>query len=229
MAKHGNRAISSKSGSADVLQALGIDVGMDAEKARKMIRETGFAFLFAPLYHTQFARVASVRKELGIRTIFNIVGPLSNPANPVVQLIGVADEKLTITVAEALEMMGRKGIVAHGGIDEVHPGRKSVLAIVDNGVDVITLSPDDFGIEATKVIQCNSSKESAERIRAVFSGRGRIEDRNLIAVNFSAALYALGYEDFKENVRIFSDMVESGEFLKKLEEIACKSTTMLSR
>ncbi len=226
VAKHGNRSISSKSGSADVLEALGVDIEMKPEKARRMIERTNFAFLYAPLYHTRFAKVAGVRRELRIRTIFNIAGPLSNPANPVAQLVGVADERLLMDVAEALDAMGRRGVVVHGsGIDEVHPGRESIVAIVGNGIDVLTLTPADFGVESTKLLQCRNSVESAERIRAVFSGRGCKEDTNLIAVNFAAAMYAVGYEDLRENVEIFFEKVENGEFTRKLEEIVCKSTS----
>ncbi len=230
VAKHGNRSVSSKSGSADVLEALGVDIEMNPEKAKRMVEETNFAFLFAPLYHSQFAKVAGVRKELKIRTIFNIAGPLSNPANPVAQLVGVADEGLVGVVAEALDVMGKRGVVVHGsGIDEVHPGRESVIAIVSKGVDVITLTPADFGVESTKLLQCHNSAESAGRIRAVFSGRGCKEDTNLIAVNFATAMYAVGYEDLKENVEIFFEKIESGEFMRKLEEIVCKSTSTLNR
>ena len=230
VAKHGNRSVSSKSGSADVLEAMGINIEMEPEIARRMIEETGFAFLFAPLYHSQFARVAGVRRKLKIRTIFNIAGPLSNPANPVAQLVGVADEKLVMDVAEALDMMGKRGVVVHGsGVDEVHPGRESVVAVVSKGVDVLTLTPADFGIEGTKPLQCHSSTESAERIKAVFAGRGCKEDTNLIAVNFATAMYAVGYEDLRENVKIFFEKVESGEFMRRLEEIACKSTITSSR
>lgn len=226
VAKHGNRSISSKSGSADVLEALGVNIEMHPEFAKKMINEIGFAFLFAPLYHRSFAKVGKVRKKLGIRTIFNIIGPLSNPANPAYQIIGVSDRDLMMEVARAADMMGKKAIVVHGsGLDEVSPSKDSLIAIVDNGVEITVVSPEDFGIQRVNVVECKSSMESAERIRSVFAGRGLKEDRNFIAVNFAAAMLALGYEDLRENVEIFESKIENGEILTKLEEIVCGSTS----
>lgn len=228
VAKHGNRAVSSRSGSADVLEVLGVRIDMDGEKARKMIEETNFAFLFAPLYHKSFARVASVRRNLGIRTIFNVTGPLTNPARPEVQIVGVASENLLNEVAHALALLGRRAVVVYGsGMDEVNPSSHTEIAVVNGGVERLKLLPEDFGVERCKVIPCLSCEESAERIKAVFSGRGREEDRRLIAINFAAALFALGYEDLKENVEIFDEKLQNMEFARKLEEIACKSTSTL--
>ncbi|KUJ93835.1 MULTISPECIES: anthranilate phosphoribosyltransferase [Archaeoglobus] len=227
VAKHGNRAVSSKSGSADVLEALGVRIEMDEERARKMIAETNFAFLFAPLYHKSFARVAAVRRNLGIRTIFNVTGPLTNPARPEVQIVGVASEILLVEVAKAMSLLGRRAVVVYGsGMDEVNPNSSTDIAVVNGGVERLKLEPEDFGIERCRVLPCSSSGESAERIRAVFSGKGLKEDRRLIAINFATALFALGYEDLKENVEIFEEKVQSGELARKLEEIACKSTSM---
>ncbi len=223
VAKHGNRASSSKSGSADVLEALGVDISMNAEKARRMVLETNFAFLFAPLYHRSFARVARVRKALGIRTIFNVVGPLSNPAEPEFQLIGVATEDLLQKIAEAMLYLRRRGVVVHGdGLDEVSPRGATKAAIVDGDVELLELRPEDFGVRQTKIVPCSSAAESAARIEAVFAGRGLEEDANFIKVNFAALMTFLGYET-AEAVNLFDECVASGAFLKKLEEIACKS------
>lgn len=229
IAKHGNRAFSSRSGSADVLESMGIKIDLEFEKVRNLIEETNFAFLFAPLYHKSFSRVSLVRKKLRIRTIFNVLGPLVNPANPKIQIIGVSDEKLLIPIAEVMELLGKRGIVYYGsGIDEVNPNAETLAYIVDKGFERISLKPEDFGIERTKIVPCQSSGESAMRIKAVFSGRGLKEDRNLIAANFSLALYALGYQDLKENVSIFDEMVENGRIIRKMEEIICKSTILSS-
>ncbi len=232
MAKHGNRAMSSKSGSADVLEAMGINIEMDESMAKKMVKDVGFAFLFAPLYHKSFARVVSVRRKLGIRTIFNILGPLTNPANPEMQIVGVANESLLSKVAETLSLLNRRALVVHGsGMDEVSPSDKTTALLVDNGsIERIILLPEDFGgVKRTKVIPCYGKEESAERIRAVFNGKGHEEDRTFIGINFAAALYAIGYEDLKENMEIFKEKLESGAFSKKLEEIVCKSTSMSVR
>jgi anthranilate phosphoribosyltransferase len=225
VAKHGNKAVSSKSGSADVLEKLGIKIEQNAEFAKRMIMETNFAFLFAPLYHRSFARVADVRRKLNVRTIFNVLGPLVNPANPERQIVGVSSEKLLIPVAEALELLGRKGIVLNGsGMDEVSPKYETTAYIVDDGIEKMRLLPSDFGICETEIVPCESSEASARRIRAVFANSGLEEDKKLIAVNFATALYALGFEDLKDNVLIFIEKIEEGEFLRKLEEIACRST-----
>ncbi len=224
VAKHGNRAVSSKSGSADVLERLGVRIEQPAEVARRMIRETNFAFLFAPLYHSSFAKVAGVRRRLGIRTIFNVLGPLVNPANPERQIIGVSSDKLLLPVAETLSLLGRKGIVIYGnGIDEVNPNAETTAYVVDNGIEMLKLRPYDFGVRECRIVPCRDSEDSAKRIREVFANSGLEEDRNLIAINFATALYALGYEDLKENVDIFNEKIRTGEFLRKLEEIACRS------
>ncbi len=223
VAKHGNRAVSSSSGSADVLEKLGIKVEVGPDEAKKLIKKTGFVFLFAPIYHKSFAKVAEVRKRLGIRTIFNILGPLVNPAMPKKQMIGVASGDLIEKVSDAMTRLGKRGVVVYGGIDEVNPSGATTIQIV--GEDRIMVYPEDFGLGRVKIIPCKNSEESASRIKAVFAGRGLKEDYNFIAINFATALFALGYDDLKENVRLFKSKIESGEFLKKLEELSCLSTS----
>lgn len=228
VAKHGNRAVSSRSGSADVLEKLGIRIDLSREEAKNLIEKTNFTFLFAPKYHADFARVSEIRRRLRIRTIFNVLGPLVNPANPELQIIGVSDDGLLKIVAEAMELLGKRGVVYHGsGIDEVSPCGKTKALIVENGLEKIELSPKDFGVEGCKIVPCKSPEESASRIRAVFGNKGLEEDFTLISVNFSLAMFALGFEDLKENVSIFKERVENGEFLRKLDRI-CRSTSSLS-
>jgi len=165
-----------------------------------------------------------VRKKLRIRTIFNVLGPLVNPANPERQVVGVSSERLLIPVAETLSLLGRRGIVYYGsGIDEVNPNAETIAYVVENGIERLILTPEDFGLGKCRIVPCKDSEESARRIRAVFANSGFEEDRNLVAINFATALYALGFEDLRENVAIFKEKIEKGEFLKKLEEIACKS------
>lgn len=227
VAKHGNRAVSSKSGSADVLEKLGIKIDCNANEAKKMIQETNFVFLYAPLYHKSFAKVSKVRKKLKMKTIFNILGPLVNPANPKKQIVGVSSEKDLYKVAEAMVLINRRGIVVYGsGIDEVNPNGETVVLLVKKEVEKIKLSPEDFGLKKSRIIPCSSSEESAFRVRAVLSGKGTEEDTNFIAINFATALLALGYEDLKENVEIFFENVENQSFIRKLEEIVCASKSL---
>ena len=224
VAKHGNVGVTSKSGSANVLSALGIKVELDPEEVRKAIERTNFAFIFAPKYHPLLKRVMPVRKALGIKTIFNVLGPLTNPAEPKYQVVGVYSSDLVDKVAEALSMLGvEKALVVHGnGLDEANPRGESIVAEVNGDVDKYKVTPEDFGLERVKIIPCGSAQESARRIRAVFSGGGLKEDRNFIILNASLSLYLAGFE-FDE-CRELVEFVLDGEVTKKLEEIrnACK-------
>lgn len=227
VAKHGNRAVSSKSGSADVLEKLGIKIDCKASEAKKMIRETNFVFLYAPLYHKSFAKVSEVRKKLKMKTIFNVLGPLVNPANPKRQIVGVSNEKDLCNIAEAMILLKRRGVVLYGnGIDEVNPNGESSVVLVKRELEMIKVKPEDFGLKSSKIVPCSSSEESAFRIKAVLSGKGTEEDTNFIAINFATALLALGYEDLKENVEIFFENVENQSFIRKLEEIVCASRSL---
>ncbi|MBW9223615.1 anthranilate phosphoribosyltransferase [Methanothermococcus sp. SCGC AD-155-E23] len=222
VAKHGNVSVTSKSGSADVLRALGIEIDIPPEKARKMIEETNYVFLFAPRYHPALKRIMPVRKELGIRTIFNILGPLTNPAEPEYQVVGVNTPDLVEKVAEALKLLGiKRALVVHGdGLDELNPGGPSkVCEIKGKKMEMYTLYPEDFGLERTKIVPCSSPEESAERILKVYSGEVN-EDRNFIVLNASAALYISGIaSDYPEAVEMINNVIDSGKVLEKLEEI----------
>jgi len=228
VAKHGNVSVTSRSGSANVLEALGVEIRLQPEEAEEMLRKCNFAFLFAPLYHPALKKIMPVRKELGIKTVFNILGPLCNPANPVYQLLGVSDESLLEIISNALKMLGIKhGLVVHGicgnaGLDEISPcGVTKVAEVSGNEVEFYELSPEDFGVESVKPVSCSSPEESARRIEAALSDlKAREEDVNFILINASAALYAGGIAgDYREGVEIARDAIESGEVRKKLEEI----------
>ena len=222
VAKHGNVSVTSKSGSADVLRALGIEIDIPPEKARRMIEETNYVFLFAPRYHPALKRIMPVRKELGIRTIFNILGPLTNPAEPEYQVVGVNTPDLVEKVAEALKLLGiKRALVVHGdGLDELNPrGPSKVCEIKGKKMEMYTLYPEDFGLERTKIVPCSSPEESAERILKVYSGEVN-EDRNFIVLNASAALYISGIaSDYPEAVEMINNVIDSGKVLEKLEEI----------
>ncbi|CAB49385.1 anthranilate phosphoribosyltransferase [Pyrococcus abyssi] len=226
VAKHGNVSITSKSGSANVLEALGLNIKIPPEKARKMIEKTNFTFIFAPMYHPALKRIMPVRRELKVKTVFNILGPLANPAEPKFQVLGVNSPDLVEKMAEALSFLGvERALVVHGmGLDEVNPRGETIVAEVNGeDIDMYTLTPEDFGVERVKVVPCNSPQESAERIKAVLRGEGKVEDRNFILINASAALYASKVaEDFREGVELVKGIL--GEPMsKKLEEIICTS------
>ncbi len=221
VAKHGNVSITSKSGSANVLDAFGMKIDLKPEEVKSVIEKTNFAFLFAPLYHPTLKRIMPVRKELKIKTIFNVLGPLANPAEPVYQIVGVSSLDLVDKVAEALSFLGvKKALVIHGsGLDEVNPAKETVVAEVGrDGIEKYKVEPEDFGLKPAKIVPCESPKESAERIKAVFTGRGREEDRAFIIANASLALYSADVADFDECVELVKSVL-GGKALKKLEEI----------
>ena len=228
VAKHGNVSVTSKSGSANVLSALGVKIDLGPSEVKKMIEKTNFAFLFAPLYHPSLKRIMPIRKELRIKTIFNILGPLANPANPRYQIVGVNSADLIDKVAEALSYLGvKKAVVVHGdGLDEVNPKSETIVAEVNESeIEKYNICPEDFGLKRTKIIPCNSPEESANRIKAVLSGKGSEEDRNFIIINAAMALYATGFDDFKE-CRELVESVLGDKALKRLEEIVCLSKSL---
>ena len=222
VAKHGNVSITSKSGSANVLQALGIKIDLSPEEAKEMIDKTNFVFLFAPRYHPALKKIMPVRRELGIKTIFNILGPLSNPANPDYQMVGVNSLDLVEKVAEALRLLGvKRALVVYGsGLDELSPKDTSKVCEVKNkSLNTYTLSPEDFGMEASKIIPCGSPEESARRILDVFSGK-KNEDRNFIVLNAAAGLYTCGIaSDYIESVEMVNNAIDDGEILNKVKDI----------
>ncbi len=226
VAKHGNISITSKSGSANLLEALGINYRLNPDQAKALIEKTNFTFLFAPLYHPTLKGVMPIRKELGIKTIFNVLGPLANPANPLYQIIGVSSLDLVGKVAKALEFLGveRAYVVYGDGLDEVNPKGETVVAEVNKGIEVFRLKPEDFGLKPVKIVPCYSPKESAERIKAVLSGKGREEDRNFITINSALALNLLK-DDLRECVELIEGVL--GEIaIRKLGEIVCSSKNL---
>ncbi len=221
VAKHGNVSITSKSGSANVLQSFGMRIELGPEEVKSMIEKTNFAFIFAPLYHPTLKRIMPVRRELKVKTIFNVLGPLANPANPKYQIVGVSSPDLVEKVAEALSFLGvERALVIHGsGLDEVNPAKETIVVEVEGDeVERYEIEPEDLGLKPVKVVPCESPEESAERIRAVFSGDGREEDRNFVIANASLALYSAGVGELDECVELVKEVL-NGEALRKLEEI----------
>ncbi len=222
VAKHGNRSVTSKSGSADFLEMAGIEISLPPEKLVRLIDETNYGFIFAPLYHPKMKEIMPVRKALGIRTVFNILGPLLNPANPSSMLVGVSSESIADKVAASLRYLGVKNaVVVHGyPYDEVNPSGASLIIEFKNGrAEKYTVTPEYFGLKRVKVIPCISPAESLSRVCRVFEGKGSEEDRVFITLNASMALYSAGFEDFHE-CREMVENVLDGTAVKKLEEIA---------
>lgn len=226
VAKHGNRAVSSSSGSADVLSELGIAIDLDPVRAAQCIDDTGMAFLFAQKYHSAMKNVAGIRKELGIRTIFNILGPLTNPAFVKGQFMGVYHKSLAPTVAQVLARLGcEKALVVHGsdGLDEITTtGITYVSEIKRNRILSYTISPEAFGIRlATPMdILGGTAKENAEIIRQVLSGMEGPK-RDIVVLNSGAALYVGNVAPtLNEGVEIARRIIDTGLAHKKLEQLA---------
>jgi anthranilate phosphoribosyltransferase len=225
VAKHGNRAVSSASGSADVLEALGFELELPPERIAESIDTLGFGFLFAPTHHPAMKHAAPVRKELAARTVFNVLGPLTNPAGARAQVVGVYSPDLVKTLAEVLAALGaRRAFVVHGagGIDELSPaGPNLVYEVVDGSVREREIDPLELGIArcAPEVLRGGSPEENAAAIREVFEGvnGGR---RDAILLNAAGAIAAGGHaEDLREGLELARMAVESGAAAERLEAL----------
>jgi anthranilate phosphoribosyltransferase len=225
VAKHGNRAVSSASGSADVLEALGFNLELAPERVARSIDELGFGFLFAPTHHPAMRHAAPVRRELGARTVFNVLGPLTNPAGARAQVVGVYAPELVRTIAEVLAQLGaRRAFVVHGagGIDELSPAGPNFLCeVVDGGVRTRNIDPLEFGVERCEpaALRGGSPAENAAAIRAVFAGEngGR---RSAILLNAAGAIAAGGHaEDLREGLELAREAVDSGAAGERLEQL----------
>ena len=224
VAKHGNRAVSSACGSADVLEALGFALELEPQRIARSIDELGFGFLFAPSHHPAMRHAAAVRKELATRTVFNVLGPLTNPAGARAQVVGVYSPELVRTIAEVLARLGaRRAYVVHGGggIDELSPvGPNLVAEVVDGRVLERRLDPEaELGIPRCSIdeLRGGSPAENADAIREVFAGRngGR---RDAILLNAAGAIAASGHaEDLREGLEVARRTIDSGAAGERLE------------
>jgi anthranilate phosphoribosyltransferase len=224
VAKHGNRAVSSACGSADVLEALGFTLELEPQRIEKSIDELGFGFLFAPSHHPAMRHAAAVRKELATRTVFNVLGPLTNPAGARAQVIGVYSPELVRTIAEVLVRLGaHRAYVVHGagGIDELSPAGPNLVAeVVDGQVRERRLDPEaELGIERCSIdeLRGGSPAENAEAIRQVLGGKsgGR---RDAILLNAAGAIAASGHAaDLREGLEIARRAIDSGAAGERLE------------
>jgi anthranilate phosphoribosyltransferase len=216
VAKHGNRSVSSKCGSADVLEALGARLDVPPPAARRMLDETGFCFLFAPAYHPGMKHAALVRRQLSVRTVMNLLGPCVNPARPPVQLLGVADSKMLRRIAETLDAMGvSRALVVHGGgTDEValHAETRA-LRLIDGTVEEIRIAPEDAGLTRAplSVVTGGDAAENAVRLRALLEGHGSASERDIVALNAGALLMTAGIAgSLREGVGTAADVLASG-------------------
>jgi anthranilate phosphoribosyltransferase len=225
VAKHGNRAVSSASGSADVLEALGFRLELPPAQIERSIDELGFGFLFAPTHHPAMRHAAPVRQELATRTVFNVLGPLTNPAGARAQVVGVYAPSLVRTIADVLAQLGaRRAFVVHGaaGIDELSPaGPNLVCEVVEGRVREREIDPLDLGIPRCdpSELRGGSPAENAAAIRAVFAGDdgGR---RSAVVLNAAGAIAAAGHAaDLREGVGLAREAIDSGAAGERLEEL----------
>jgi anthranilate phosphoribosyltransferase len=226
VAKHGNRAASSKSGSADVLTALGVNVSTLVRVTESCLNEIGICFLFAPLYHGATARVAGIRRELGIHTTFNLLGPLSNPAGAPRQIIGVWRKDLVELLANVLAALGsERAWVVHGedGLDEITLAGKTFVAEAQQGtVKTFEIRPQDFGLSSGTLghLRGGDALANAQIIREVLSGERRDEARGLVVINAAAALFVGDkVKEQNEAARIAEASIDSGAAQGKLDQL----------
>ncbi|HEY2962847.1 MAG TPA: anthranilate phosphoribosyltransferase [Pyrinomonadaceae bacterium] len=226
VAKHGNRAASSKSGSADLLTALGVNISAIPSASENALNEIGICFMFAPLYHGATARVAGIRRQLGIHTTFNLLGPLSNPAGAPRQIIGVWRRDLAERLARVLAALGTEHAwVVHGedGLDEITLAGKTYVAEARRGeVKTFEIAPQDFGFDAGRLdhLRGGDTEANAAIVRAVLEGKRDDEARALVIMNAAAALMLGGVaDDLRDGTRRAAEAIDSGAALAKLEHL----------
>jgi len=224
VAKHGNRSSSSKCGSADVLEALGVNIHIPPEKSAELLKNIGLCFMFAQNYHIAMKFVAPIRRELGIRTVFNIIGPLTNPAGAKMELMGVYERELVEPLAQVLCNLGVKNaMVVYGedGLDEISISAPTFICEVKDGwVRSYTITPEQFGFDRCdkKDLQGGTPPENAQILRALLRGE-KGPKRNAAVLNAAAAMFITGqYESIEAAVKVANDVIDSGKALKKLDD-----------
>ncbi len=225
VAKHGNRAASSKSGAADVLEALGVKITLTPERSAEILKKINICFLFAQNYHIAMKYVAPIRKELGIRTVFNILGPLSNPAGANMELMGVYDQSLVEPLAQVMANLGvNRGMVVYGqdSLDEISMcAPTSVCEIRDGKFTSYEITPEQFGYERCEkgALTGGTPAENAEITKAILKGEEKGPKRQAVCLNAGAALYIAGKAaSIEEGVKLAESLIDSGTALKKLGE-----------
>jgi anthranilate phosphoribosyltransferase len=225
VAKHGNRSVSSRCGSADVLEALGVNVGTTPEQVERCLEETGIGFLFAPVFHAAMKHAAVPRREIGIRTVFNLLGPLTNPAGAELQVVGVYEPNLTGVIARVLRNLGTvRAMVVHGsdGLDEItHAGKTRVSELDGDQIRTYYLEPADLGLRqgSLEEILGGAAEENARITRSVLGGAPG-PCRDVVLMNAAAALLVGGKVDtMRDGVRLAEEVIDSGAALAKLDHL----------
>ncbi|MCL1919040.1 MAG: anthranilate phosphoribosyltransferase [Peptococcaceae bacterium] len=224
VAKHGNRSVSSKCGSADVLEALGANIFLSAPQSEKVLTLTGMCFMLAQVYHAAMKHVAHVRRELGVRTIFNILGPLANPAGATMQLFGVYDENLVEPLANVLRNLGvKRAMVVHGhdGLDEITlTGASTICEVGDGELNSYFITPEQFGLSRCQAgdLTGGAPQENADIARRILSGEPGPK-RDTVVLNAACCLY-MGKNDItmRQCVRLAQDLIDSGQAAQKMED-----------
>ncbi|MFN6565158.1 MAG: anthranilate phosphoribosyltransferase [Nostoc sp. ChiSLP01] len=228
VAKHGNRSASSLTGSADVLEALGVNLSASSEQVQAALQEVGITFLFAPGWHPALKAVASLRRTLRVRTVFNLLGPLVNPLRPTGQVVGLFTPKLLATVAQALQNLGKeKAIVLHGRekLDEAGLGDLTDLAVFSEGeVQLTTINPLDLNVTPAPIgmLRGGDVQENAAILKAVLQGKGTQAQQDAVALNASLALQVAGaipFLDHAQGIKIAKDILQTGTAWTKLEQL----------
>ncbi|QJQ95372.1 MULTISPECIES: anthranilate phosphoribosyltransferase [Halomonadaceae] len=233
VAKHGNRSVSSSSGSADLFAAAGIKIDLDARQVARCIDQVGVGFMFAPMHHQAMRHAIGPRREMGVRTLFNILGPLTNPAGVVNQVLGVYDAGLVRLMAEVLKRLGSRHVMvvhAEDGLDEISLAAPTQVAELREGeIHEYTISPEDFGIErqALAPLKVVTAEDSLRLVREALNGKGAAAD--IVSLNAGAALYVAGVADtLKEGVLMAEDAQASKLPLEKMKELADFTRVLIS-
>ena len=234
VAKHGGRSVSSSSGSADVLEALGVNITMTPEQVAKCIDQVGVGFMFAPAHHAAMKYAAPVRKELGVRTIFNILGPLTNPADAKIQVMGVFDKSLLRLQAEVLKKFGsRRALIVRGddGLDEISPvGTTSIAELRDEVISEYTVSPFSFAMDSFEIskIQVESKEDAVAMFRAAISGRDEFA-ASALAMNAGAAIYAADIRSkLEDGVDLAKQLIGDGSVARQFDAFVSFTNTFRS-
>ena len=224
VAKHGNRSVSSKCGSADLLEALGVELNLTAAQSEEVLAKTGICFMFAPVYHASMKHAAPVRREIGTRTIFNILGPMANPAGATIQLLGVYDKSLVEPLAQTLLNLGvKRAMVVYGndGLDEISlSDTTTVCEVRDGRLESYTLDPRELGFPLYPLSELvgGDARENAQIALRILKGEEQGAKRQIVLLNAAACLYMAGKADTISNgVKLAAEMIDSGKAYKQLE------------
>lgn len=232
VAKHGNRSVSSRSGAADLLEAAGVNLGISPEQVAQCIEQLGVGFMFAPMYHSAMKHAIGPRKEMGVRTLFNVLGPLTNPAGAPNQLLGVFSSELVEPMARVLQQLGSNHVlVVHSedGMDEISIGAPTQVAELKNGrIDTYTIMPEDFGLQRADIgaLAVEDAAGSLIKVKGVLAGESG-PARDIVLLNAGAAIYTADLaETLADGIQRAAEVIDSGAAMKKLEALVALSNSL---